>query len=710
MMTSMLFPAPVFARRRSAVGMLRKRRRWLPPANIIGLLLLTTLPAFAQSQPAAADPAADRLEQALQRVADSVMDVVDAAGSVVTALLEVPPARQYSEVREACADYQPRRQAFYGDIHVHTRWSLDASTQGTLTTPDEAYRFAKGERVGIQPWIDGVAQRSLQLSRPLDFAMVSDHAELFGEVYLCNTPGEQGYKSWQCRLYRTWHRGAFYLFNATAALRQTRLGFCGEEGELCRQAGGEPWREMQQAADNHYDKTAACEFTTFVGYEWTGAGGATGANLHRNVVFRNAVVPDLPVSYIDGSARYLWESLERDCNGADNACEALTVPHNSNLGAGLIFASDSDGTEPMGAEHYALRHKYEPLVEIMQHKGASECFYQPGVNRDEFCAFESLGDKTMGPNRRQTQPDDGFVREVLTEGLRLQQDGAVNPFEFGFIGSSDTHLGTPGAVAEDRFLGHGGAGVPARKKIPPGLPDFLEYNPGGLAGVWAEENSRDALFDAMQRREAFATSGPRIAPRLFAGWDLPVDMCERSDALALAYRDGVPMGGELKAASVADAVPGFYVSATRDAGHSGVDAGNPLQRIQVVKGWVDAEGNKHQAVYDVAGGANDASVDPASCETRGEGHSQLCSVWRDPDFDPAQSAYYYSRVLENPSCRWSQRICVANGVDCARPETITDGFEPCCAASHKPIIQERAWSSPIWYQPAAARAASLTSE
>ena len=675
---------------------------------VLALGLVLSVPALAQPGDTAGDGSTqvDPLEQALQRVVDSVHEVVDAAGSVVTALLDPAPARQYSEAREACVDYQPQRQAFYGDIHVHTRWSLDASTQGTITTPDEAYRFAKGERVGIQPWIDGEAQRSLQLVRPLDFAMVSDHAELFGEVYLCNTPGEPGYKSWQCMLYRNWHRGAFYLFNATAALRQTRLGFCGDDGEHCRQAGGAPWREMQRAADDHYDKSSACEFTTFIGYEWTGAGSTTGANLHRNVVFRNAVVPELPFSYLDGSARHLWESLERDCNAAGKGCEALTAPHNSNLGAGLIFANDSDGTEPMGPEHYALRRKFEPIVEIMQHKGASECFYQAGVTKDEFCAFESLGDKTMGPTRRQTQPDDGFVREVLTEGLRLEQAGNTNPYEFGFIGSSDTHLGTPGAVAEDRFLGHGGAGVPARKKIPPGLPDFLEYNPGGLAGVWAEENSRDALFDAMQRREVFATSGPRIAPRLFAGWDLPANLCERSDALDRAYRQGVPMGGELAANNSADAAPALFVSATRDAGHSGIAAGNPLQRIQVIKGWVDADGNKHQAVYDVAGGANEASVDPLSCQTQGAGHNQLCAVWRDPDFDPEQSAYYYSRVLENPSCRWSQRICVANAVDCERPETITEGLEPCCAASHQPIIQERAWSSPIWYKPAAASTAA----
>ena len=282
------------------------------------------------------------------------------------------------------------------------------------------------------------------------------------------------------------------------------------------------------------------------------------------------------------------------------------------------------------------------------------------------------------------------------DGLQWQQRTGVNPYQFGFIASTDTHLGAPGAVAEDRFLGHGGAGVPARDAVPPGLPDKLHYNPGGLAVLWAEENSRDSLFDAMRRREAYATSGPRITSRFFAAWDYPQDICDAPDRIARAYADGVPMGGEL---APGEGSPVFLVAAGKDPGTPD-SPGTPLQRLQVIKGWVDAAGNQHQRVIDVAGDAdNGATVDLSTCETRGEGAAQLCTLWRDDDFDPAERAFYYSRVVENPSCRWSQRMCAASGVDCSDPATIGKGFEGCCVEEHRPVIQERAWSSPIWYNP-----------
>jgi hypothetical protein len=223
---------------------------------------------------------------------------------------------------QPCASHDVNGQAWFGDLHVHTRYSLDASTQGTRTTPDQAYRFAKGEKIGIQPWADtGEAQRSLQLSRPLDFAMVSDHAELIGEVNMCTTPEIAGYGSWQCMFYRHFPRGAFYLFNYMATMQQSHMGMCGEDDLLCERAASQPWAEMQRAAEDHYDRSSNCQFTTFVGYEWTGMDAGSGGNLHRNVVFRSEIVPSMPVSFIDSpGAEKLWNALDRECNksGSDS--------------------------------------------------------------------------------------------------------------------------------------------------------------------------------------------------------------------------------------------------------------------------------------------------------------------------------------------------------------------------------------------------------
>ncbi|MEH6581491.1 MAG: DUF3604 domain-containing protein [Halioglobus sp.] len=614
---------------------------------------------------------------------------------------EVQTAVSYSEERVPCAEHDTLMQPYFGDLHVHTRYSLDASTQGTRTTPEQAYRFARGEEIGIQPWGDqGKAMRSLQLSRPLDFAMVSDHAELIGEVYMCNTPDEEGHGSWQCLLFRHWPRAAFYLFNYMATMEKTHMGQCGENGELCMDASLKPWTEMQEAAEQHYDRSAECDFTAFVGYEWTGMQAESGGNLHRNVVFRNAEVPTLPPSFIDGpTATQLWASLDKQCHDQDGNCEALIIPHNSNLSAGYMFSGLDDQGQPMSAEYAATRQRMEPLTEIMQHKGASECYFKPGITADELCAFEQQPKDNIAGYPGEPQPETGFMRKVLLDGMVLEQKLGVNPYQSGIIASTDTHLGTPGAAEEDKFLGHGGAGVPAKDSVPPGLPDKLEYNPGGLAVLWAEENSRDALFNAMRRKETYGTSGPRIVSRFFAGWNYPEDLCQAPDRVARAYADGVPMGSELPA-DADGAAPRFAVFARQDAGTPD-SPGMPLQRMQIIKGWIDENGEQKERIIDIAGSAdNGASVDLTSCETSGDGYANLCTVWADDQFNPREQAYYYSRVVENPSCRWSQRICAANGVDCSNPKTIGEGLEGCCADEHRPVVQERAWSSPIWYKPA----------
>jgi len=608
----------------------------------------------------------------------------------------------YTEARQPCTTMTPLKRALFGDLHVHTRYSLDAATQATRTTPAQAYQFARGERIGIQPWTeDGEAQRSLQLSRPLDFAMVSDHAELIGEVHMCESPEVEGYNSWECMVYRKWPRGAFYLFNTMSGMRNTHLGLCGKDDALCLSAAVKPWQEMQAAAERYYDRSSECAFTTFVGYEWTGMNPPSGGNLHRNVVFRNAEVPRLPASFIDEpSAQQLWGWLDENCKQSENGCDSLVIPHNANMSAGKMFSSLDDDGKPMSKEYAEIRARFEPLVEIMQHKGTSECYFEAGVTEDELCAFELLKNDNIAGFNNPRRPDTGFVRNALADGLLLEQSLGINPYQFGVIASTDTHLGTPGAAQEDQFPGHGGAGVSAAEGVPPGLPDELEYNPGGLAVVWAQENSRDALFDALRRREAYGTSGPRIISRFFGGWDFPTDMCDTPERIERAYAQGVPMGSKLPNRQDATLRPTFLVAASQDAG-TAQSPGTPLQRLQVIKGWIDDKGERHERVLDVAGDANNgASVDPKTCATRGRGFTELCTVWVDNEFDPAARAYYYSRVVENPTCRWSQRMCVAAGVDCDQPATIGKGYEGCCAVEHRPIIQERAWSSAIWYRPA----------
>lgn len=602
--------------------------------------------------------------------------------------------------REACALNDPLRLPWFGDLHVHTRYSLDANTQGTRTTPRDAYRFARGQEIGLHPFdAEGQPLRRARIDRPLDFAAVTDHAELFGEVQLCNTPGSPGYSGMMCRVYRGWPRLAFFLMNGRGS---PRFGFCGDEGRDCLEAARGPWRAMREAAEEAYDRTPACQFSSFVGYEWTKT-VETASNLHRNVIFRNSVVPELPASAIDfPTPRALWDALDSECRASQPGCDALVIPHNSNLSGGFMFAAESEGVgAPVDAETARLRASNEPLVEITQHKGASECRLGAG-SEDELCDFELLPyDSFMGrflPFARQTPAAINFTRTALGAGLAHAARLGVNPFAFGVIGSTDTHLGTPGLTREAWLGGHGGAGIPLGEAIPDALLDPIEYNPGGLAVVWAEENSRHALFSALQRREAYATSGPRITLRFFAGFGLDPALCADPDFVAKAYAGGVPMGGDLRRAPP-DAPLRVASWALRDPGSSS-EPSVPLQRLQVIKLWLDAQGELHEQVVDVAGDAQSAAtVDPLTCTPLGDGFDQLCRVWTDPDFDAQRAAVYYARVVENPTCRWSTRACQAAGIDCGDPASVRRGYEDCCDESIPGTVQERAWSSPIWYAP-----------
>jgi hypothetical protein len=604
-----------------------------------------------------------------------------------------------------CAHHDPLRSPFFGDLHVHTRYSLDASTQGTRTTPAQAYRFARGERLGLQPW-DRVGQpgRHAQLTRPLDFAAVTDHSELFGEVATCTTPGLPGYTSFACRVYRGWPRVAFFAMNARGS---PRFRFCGADGAHCLEAARGPWREMQEAAAAADDPTPACRFATLLGYEWTRSGPAA-TNLHRNVIFRGERVPEAPASSTEyPTPESLWDALDAQCRQALPGCDAVVIPHNSNLSGGLMFAPTTSEGAPLSARQARRRADNERLVEVMQHKGGSECARGAGTE-DELCAFENLSyDSFMGrfnPRARRAPAASNFTRTAQGLGLAQQAALGANPFKFGLVGGTDTHLGAPGLVRESAdYPGHGGAGIPIGEVLPEGMLDPVEYNPGGLAGVWAEENSREALFAALQRRETFATSGPRLVVRLFAGWDYPAQLCDDPEFARQGYAGGVPMGADLPAGP-RGAAPVLAISALRDPGVEG-RPGTPLQRLQVIKLWVapGADGPVvRERVIDVAGDAHGgATVDTQTCRTSGTGADQLCAVWRDPDFDPAQPALYYARALENPTCRWTTWTCNAAGVRCEEAQDVAPGWEPCCDPTYPRAIQERAWTSPVWYTPPA---------
>ena len=600
-----------------------------------------------------------------------------------------------TETREPCATSDPLRRPFFGDLHVHTALSLDASTQDTRNRPRDAYRFAQGEPMGIQPYdAAGHPTRTIRLGRPLDFTAVTDHAETFGEVNICQTPGLPGHDASICRLYRWLPRIAFFMMNGDTigAENPIRYAFCGDGARHCLDAARAPWREVRDAAEAAYDRTSGCRFTSFVAYEWSLSPGSV--NLHRNVIFRNAAVPELPTSSLDAhTPADLWKRLHADCLDAKSSCDVLTIPHNSNLSAGRMFRVE---TGDDGAE----RARMEPLVEIVQHKGESECL--TGLDTtDEQCGFEKLAyDRFAGKYyaKMRFPPQHGsFVREAIGTGLGIVARGGANPFHWGFIGSTDTHIAAAGLVDEEGHPGHGGAAAALQHDGGPVLPDDVDYNPGGLAVVWAEENSRDALFAAMRRRETYATSGPRMVVRTFGGYGFAPSLCDDPALVARGYGEGVPMGGELPAPPAAGSTPAFVVSALRDPG-TPARPGTPLERLQIVKIWFDGKAS-HEAVVDVAGQAGTASVDSHTCARRGGGADALCAVWRDPAFDPHTPAAYYVRVLETPSCRWNAYVCNGAQVDCARTDSVPSGLTSCCDDAVPKTIQERAWTSPIWYTP-----------
>jgi hypothetical protein len=610
--------------------------------------------------------------------------------------------------------------ALFGDLHVHTSLSSDAWNYDLEVRPTGAYRYAFGQSILLPPKDEaGRGTRSVRIDRPLDFAAVTDHAEFLGEQSLCTDPTSEAYATEKCRAIRdaTAPTDSPLGFKIMHPFPSRESEICGDDLAACTERIRTSWNEIIAAAEEWNDTSAACSRTAFIAYEYSSH--RLGSNLHRNVIFRGSVVPKRPASYMDVQREWeLWELLDEACNASGTGCQVLSIPHNSNISNGRMFAIDYPGTDSIEeqAERAELRIAMEPVVEIMQHKGDSEC--RRGLSSvmgsdDALCDFEKFENSNFARFGEDGAPDcyegpladwvphlgpsclnrRSYVRYALADGLAEEARIGVNPFKFGLMASTDTHNAMAGGVEERSWPGHLGiADGSVERRLSAGGERQMgdsSNNPGGLIGVWAEENSRAAIFDAMRRKEVFGTSGPRIKPRFYAGWDLPSDLCRSANVLARAEGSGVPMGSDLPAGA-GDGGPVFAAWATKDAGTESAPGGD-LQRIQVIKGWVDDEGIVHEDVFDIAGGPNGASVDRASCEPLGTGYTDLCGVWRDPEFDPERRAVYYARVVENPSCRYSTWQCL----------DLPEGERPsgCDSDLMQAIQQERAWTSPIWYTP-----------
>lgn len=618
----------------------------------------------------------------------------------VSACGDAPSPSAEAEAPSPCADRDPLRRAFFGDLHVHTAFSFDVPVFGVRATPRDAYRFAQGE-----PLV--VAGATAALDRPLDFAAVTDHAEFLAEVDACADPASPAFESASCRVFRAGGLAGQSIFGTQTVLPSPARdpAVCGDDGTVCREYGSSVWRRIVDAAEEAHDRSDACAFTSLVAYEYTANTGASSR--HRNVIFASADVPD-PISYVEEPTPLgLWQALEDRCTHGLEGCDVLAIPHNTNQSNGNAFRIEYPGARTVDdeREQAALRARLEPLLEIFQHKADSECrteFSAAAGAADELCSFEKLrrgtiddcGDGTGagGTANAGCVSRRDFLRGILIAGLEEEARVGVNPFPLGVVASTDTHLGTPGAVEEDAFRGHRGNvdDEPLERLQKDGNRAGTQFNPGGLAGVWAEENSRASLFAALRRRETFATTGPRITVRFFGAWELPANLCADPDLVSVAYREGVPMGARLPASSIEGRAPTFVVAAQRDPG-TDRRPGTSLERIQIVKGWLRDDGI-HERVYDVAGDPDpSATVDTDTCIPSGQGADGLCAVWTDPDYRPGERAFYYSRVLENPSCRWTTYEC--NRLPPAdRPPTCSDPSEP-------KTIRERAWTSPIWVGP-----------
>ena len=612
----------------------------------------------------------------------ALIAVVDGAG----ALAADSPAMPYSPHSRAHA----AQQLLWGDTHVHTSYSADAGMAGCTLGPEAAYRFARGEEV-----LSSTGQ-PVRLRRPYDFLVVSDHAENIGlapmiaasdPLVLGNPTGKR------------WHDLVKQGRGFEAFADWIREGSTtGKDPIGSRDMTRAAWEQVIDTAERFNEPG---RFTAFIGFEWTSTPG--GNNLHRNVVFRDdgkrarQVLPFSAYDSDDPEKLWQWmQGYERDTGG-----RLLAIAHNGNLSNGMMFATTTRDGRAIDLDYARTRARLEPLYEVTQPKGTGEA--HPALSpQDEFAGFEVWDKSNLGGNTA-TTPDmlpGSYARTAMLRGLALEQQLGANPFKFGLIGSTDTHTALS-TTEEDNFFGKTVGTEPQPQRwehaaIPAMEPELVtrgwELGASGLMGVWAAENTREAIFDAMERREVYGTTGTRISVRLFAGWDFPAATLARSDFAAEGYAHGVPMGGDL-ARAPAGAAPTFLVRALRDP-----DGAN-LDRIQIVKGWLDRHGQPRERIYDVAVSdgrrigrdgrcrtpvGNTVDV-PGAFYTNTIGAAELAASWRDPDFDPDQRAFYYARVIEIPTPRWTAFDAKRFGV--AMPPEVTM------------TLQERAYTSPVWYTP-----------
>ena len=579
------------------------------------------------------------------------------------------------------------RMLLWGDTHVHSRNSVDAFATGIASADiDTAYRFARGI-----PVVFPKTGQKVQIDRPLDFLVMADHAE-----NLSIAPRiEAGDRAVLATSLGSKFRNILETQGARA-FTSAMMGFDQSEADrpkyfaelLDPQVRQTSWNAQIDAAERH---NRPGTFTAMIGWEWSSTPNTR--NLHRIVMTdADAAVARqfLPFSYYQSDRpEDLWSFFEE--TAARTGADFVGMPHNSNLSDGLMFAPRTSDGEAVTAAYAQRRAAWEPVVEMSQYKGTSETHPALSPN-DEFAEFEL---RNMLLSGEPTEAKRGsYVRTSLMQGLAEERRTGVNPFAFGLIGASDSHTGLS-SQREDEFFGKMAEDFLPRERIgPDALPSIFpnaQMSAGGLAGVWSDANTRKDIFAAFRRREVFGTTGPRIAVRLFAGYGLPAAMAEARDFAAQGYRRGVPMGGNLLPSN--GKAPQLAIRAVKDPAAANLD------RVQVVKGWLDAAGKMHERVYDVAwsdGRTRRAdgtlppvgnTVDLATARYRNTiGSAELATVWTDPQFDPAQPAFYYVRVLQIPTPRQHVYDALALGID---PATL----------DLPPTIQERAWSSPVWYRP-----------
>jgi hypothetical protein len=607
----------------------------------------------------------------------------DRAGDDTTKAAAAPAASAASAPPAPVIATNPLKEAWFGEQHLHTAYSLDAYIGGARLTPSDSYRFARGEEVEV----DGVKVR---LHAPLDWAAVTDHAEYIGEMYSTMTDGAKGHDNEQIKELRGLtsidEREKWFLEYVVKSNRGTTPAhppfFAGDETTVSG------WKVILAATEAAY---VPGKFTTLPAYEWSGA--PTGGNLHRNVFFRDInKVPERPMSYIDINREDgLWRWLaELKTQGI----ESIAITHNSNASKGMMFDPNKPDGTPLDREYAELRNTYERAIEMMQIKGNSEV-HRKFWAADEFANFEnadSIGDYSDRTFEKYGKRN--WVRYGLGKGLAYEKSLGVNPYQYGIVGGTDNHDGLMSNVAEDNFAvgSHGAADSTVDRRRTGEVGGWIkgiDLNPGSITGVWAPQNTREAIYDGLKSRETFATSGPRVKVRFFGRFGAVETPADARRLVESGYKNGVPMGGTLTGGSGA---PSFTVWAMKEADGANID------RIQIVKGWVDAKGEPQDTVIDVVWSGNrkcDANgkvpaagntVDLKTATYRNSiGASELIGSWTDPQFDAGRGAVYYVRVLLIPTPRWSTYDAMRAGLPLLEGVAAT--------------VQERAWTSPIWYTP-----------